>query len=568
MTRSRDRMPTIPVASVLGGRRFRTDQSLFRRIEMVQGSKQLAVMAIVVFLSILPLQACDGGGRETPRLVVLVVVDQLRGDLLERYDEFLTGGFRRLHDQGRRFTGATHDHGKTATAAGHTTIGTGVFPSRNGIVNNSWLERTPDGWRSVYSFEDTLTHILGHPVLEGRSPRNNLRSGLADWIVQGDSTAIVASISRKDRAAIGMAGQARGYVYWITEDDGKFVTSSYYADDYPAWVERFNREEMPRIMGDSIWEQTLTPEEKSATRPDTVGYEGDGEHTFFPHRFRAESSDPERTGALNRWAYGQNHPDEAVSAFAQEIVRSLHMGEDASTDFLAVSFSQTDAIGHDYGPLSREQLENLLRVDEALGQLMRVLDETVGEGRWVMAVTGDHGVLTMPEFLVERGEEGSRPTRQDISNLRQIFADYSGGEGDPAEVAEALAGELESLPFIADAITVSELLSSGPPADSFSVFLKNSYHPDRWHWGYGSEGTGVVFRFRENLYPDPAPRGTGHGTPYFYDRHVPLVFFGSGVEPGISSARARSVDLAPTLGFLAGIPVPGDLDGESLFSPR
>jgi len=522
-------------------------------------------LGMLLFLPFFALHACDVGGPEGPRLVVLVVVDQLRGDLLERYDPFFSGGFRRLHDQGLRFTGSTHDHGKTETAPGHTTIGTGVLPYRNGIVSNDWLERTPEGWRNVYSYEDTLTHILGHPVMEGRSPKNNSRSGLADWIRQRDSTAVVASISRKDRAAIGMAGQARGFVYWIAEGDGKFVTSSYYADSYPAWVERFNREEMLRIMGDSIWEEALTPDEKDATRRDTVRYEGDGEHTFFPHRFWAESSNPEGSGALDRWAYGQTNPDEAVAAFAPEVIRSLGMGKDASTDFLAVSFSQTDAIGHDYGPLSREQLANLLHVDQALGQLMTALDEAVGEGRWVMALTADHGVLTMPEFLVENHEEGSRPTREELFQLRQVFSDFRGREGNPMDVADSLVVELESLPIIADAITATELLSSGPPADSFSVFLRNSYHPDRWNWEYGSEGSGVVFRFREGLYPDPVPRGTGHGSPYFYDRHVPLIFFGPGVEPGISSDRARSVDIAPTLAFLGGIPTPDDLDGKPLF---
>ena len=526
--------------------------------------KRLGGVAVLPALTFLLLTGCGRSRPEPPSLLVMVVVDQLRGDLLETYDSLFTGGFRRLHDEGLRFSGATHDHGKTATAPGHTTLGTGVFPARNGIVNNSWLERTPDGWRSVYCFEDTLAHILGHPSMEGRSPRNNLREGLADWILDADSEAVFASISRKDRAAIGMAGQARGQVYWIAQNEGRFVTSSYYTDSYPVWVDRFNREAMPRIMGDSVWEQTLSPAQRSLTRRDTVPYEGDGEHTFFPHRFGEESSDPDGPRALNRWAYSQMHPDAAVAAFAQEAVRSLGMGGDEVTDFLALSFSQADAIGHDYGPFSREQLENLLHLDRALGQLMTFLDDTVGEGRWLLAFSGDHGVMTMPEYLTELGEEGRRPTEEELSRLRQTFEEYRGREGDPMEVAEALVAELEAMPILADAATAAELLSSGPPADSFSVYLRNSYHPDRWHWGYGSQGTGVVFRFIPALYADPEPRGTGHGSPYFYDRHVPLIFFGPGVERGLSEAPARTVDLVPTLAFLAGIPVPDDLDGRPL----
>ncbi len=520
----------------------------------------LAALLFVAFIN-----GCGDGEAERPGLVVFVVVDQLRGDLLEEYDSLFTGGFRRLHDEGFRFTETTHYHGKTATAAGHATLGTAVFPFRNGIVNNSWLERSPEGWRSVYSFEDTLTHILGHPAMEGRSPKNNLRTGLADWTLEADSAAILAAISRKDRAAIGMAGQARGHVYWITENDGQFVTSSYYADAYPAWVDRFNRESMPRIMGDSIWEQTMPPDFREVTRRDTVEYEGDGEHTFFPHRFHAESPDPQRPGALSRWAYGQTHPDAAVAAFAQEAIRALGMGQDEATDFLALCFSQTDAIGHDYGPFSREQLENLLHLDRVLGRFMTFLDERAGEGNWVMALTGDHGALAIPEYLRELGQEGSRATRDQLTALRQTFERHRGQEGNPMEVAEALVAELKALPVIADATTGSELLSSGPPADSFSVLMRNSYHPDRWHWGYGSHGSGIVFRFIEGLYPDPEPRGTGHGSPYYYDRKVPLIFLGSGVEAGLSVDDARTVDIAPTLALLAGIPTPVDLDGVPLF---
>ncbi len=527
---------------------------------------RLLVLLPALFLPL--FLGCNGAQPAPPRLVALVVIDQLRGDLLEHYDSLFTGGFRRLHDEGFRFTGATHDHAKTATAAGHTTLGTGVFPYRNGIVNNTWLERTPEGWRSVYSYEDTLTHILGYPALEGRSPKNNSRTGLGDWFLQADSSAIVASISRKDRAAIGMMGQAAQNVYWITQNEGRFVTSSYYADAYPAWVERFNREVMPRIMGDSIWEETMSPAQRTLSRRDTVPYEGDGVHTYFPHRFFDESSDPEAPGALNRWAYSQMHPDAAVAVFAQEAVRSLGMGQDDVTDFLALSFSQHDAIGHAYGPFSREQLENLMHLDRALGRLMAFLDETVGEGKWAMALTADHGVMTVPEYLVEMGEEGSRPTRDELAQLREIFGRYRGQEGDPMEVGEALVAELEAMPIIADAMTTAELLSSGPPADSFAVFMRNSFDPDRWFWGYGSQGTGVVFRFIPDLYPDATPRGTGHGTPYYYDRWVPLTFFGPGVEPGSSSDRARSVDVAPTLAALARISVPEDLDGHPLLGGR
>jgi len=519
---------------------------------------------LILSMLVLAVASCDLGQREPPSLVVFVSLDQVRGDLLERYDAHFTSGFRRLHDDGFRFLNATHLHSKTATAVGHATLSTGVFPARSGIVGNEWRERTTDGWSLVYSVEDTLTHILGLPAMEGRSPKNLLRGGLADWISEADSGAIIVSGSRKDRAAVTMAGKARGHVYWIPANEGRWVTSSFYADDYPGWISRLNREQMPRIFGDSIWEQNVPAVARGASRPDTSEFEGDGEHSFFPHRFHDEVRNPESPSALNRWAYSQPHPDAALGVFAQEAVQALGLGKDMSTDYLGLSFSQPDAIGHDYGPLSREQLDNLLRLDVILGDLMALLDREVGSGRWVMALTADHGVLDIPEHLAESGEEARRATREDFQRLRQAFQAFQDSDANQEENVDSLVATLESFPFVADAMTVVEL-STPPAADSFVTLMRNSYHPDRWIGGFGSQGSGVVFRFEEGYYPDASPRGTGHGSPYHYDRFVPLIFFGNGVKAGVSSDPVRTVDIAPTLGELAGIPIPTDLDGRALF---
>jgi len=181
-----------------------------------------------------------------------------------------------------------------------------------------------------------------------------------------------------------------------------------------------------------------------------------------------------------------------------------------------------------------------------------------------MAVTADHGVLDIPEHAAEEGGRGSRATSDDFTALRRTFREFQEAEGDPVDLADSLANRLESLPFVADAMSVVEL-TTPPPADSFATLMRNSYHPDRWLGGFGSAGSGVVFRFEEGYYPDASSRGTGHGTPYYYDRHVPLVFFGAGIEAGVSNDPVRSVDIAPTLAALAGISVPDDLDGRALF---
>jgi hypothetical protein len=522
-------------------------------------------LSLALTLMLLPLLGCrEESQGDRPTLVVLVVVDQLRGDLLERYDSEFAGGIRRLLDEGFRFTNATHDHGKASTAAGHAAIATGVHPSRSGMVGSDWLENTPNGWRSVHAAEDTLTHVLGLPALPGRSPQNLLREGLADWIAATDSSALVFSASRKAQSAIILAGKIRGQAYWITENEGRFATSTFYADAYPAWIDRFNREAMPRIFGDSVWEQTMPVRARALTRRDTVEYEGDGVHTYFPHRFIEEVRDPERSGAQNRWAYRQIYPDAAVAEMAMEAVRVLGLGRDDVPDLLALSFSQTDAVGSTYGPLSREQLQNLLHLDRVLGDLMTLLDQTVGDGRWVMAFTADHGVLTVPEYLQEEGLDGSRATQEQLSVLRGTFDAFRGDEGEPVEVAESLADALRKLPFVADALTLPEL-TSGPPADSFVALMRNSHHPDRWIGGWESQGSGVVFRFIESFLSDPSSSGTTYGGPYHYDRHVPMIFFGWDVQSGASEDPVRTVDVAPTLARLAGFAIPTDLDGRALF---
>jgi arylsulfatase A-like enzyme len=180
-----------------------------------------------------------------------------------------------------------------------------------------------------------------------------------------------------------------------------------------------------------------------------------------------------------------------------------------------------------------------------------------------MAVTGDHGAVTIPEHLAEDGLSARRGNREDFASLRSIFRAFQENEGNVEGLGDSLVLELESLPFVADALTVFEL-TTPPPADSFVVFIRNSYHPDRWIGGYGSQGSEVVFRFEERFYASSDSHGTGHGSPYYYDRHVPLVFYGPGVSAGVSHEPVRTVDIAPTLAHLAGIETPPDLDGQPL----
>lgn len=530
-------------------------------IMKAMSGRRLLVPALVAMLT---LGACRGpnrggpaGGR--PSLVVVVVVDQLRADLLERYDSLYTGGFRRLLDQGRVYTRAVHEHAATETAPGHATLSTGVFPSRHGIVGNEWEERTDGGWRTVYAAEDRGERIVGMPAQEGRSPRGLLRDGLADWLVAADSAAHIVSVSAKDRSAIMLAAGTRGHVYWFADAGGRFVTSTYYRSAYPEWVERFHDEWLDRVMADSVWESTIPAAAAALTRRDTVPYEGGGTHTFFPHRFSEEAAGATATDFF-RWFARTPFLDAATLAFARAAVEALELGSDRATDLLAVNVSQTDRVGHSYGPLSREQLDNLLRLDRGLGEFFSFLDRAVGEDRYVLALSADHGVLTTPEYLQELGQPGRRVGPAEFGPALDAAA-RAAADGDSAGAADRAAAALERFDFVADAVTLREL-AGGEPADSFIALFQRSYYPGRAPLPVGRYGVDV--RLTEGALVSRVPAGTSHGSPYLYDRHVPVIFLGPGVTPGRSAERIRTVDVAPTLARLAGVPSPADLDGRAL----
>lgn len=520
-----------------------------------------ALFALATLVAGFPVSGQEAGER--PQLLVLIAVDQMRADLLDRYADVYTGGFRRLLDQGYRFTEASHAHAHTETAAGHATLTTGSFPSRSGIVANDWVERSGEQWSSMYAVEDTLSPIVGVTGLEGRSPRNLLRGGLPDWIMAADRDARVVSLSQKDRSAITMAGQTRGEVYWIATPLARFVTSSYYRSDYPRWVARFNEEVMPKLVADSVWLQTAPEEVRRRARADSALYEYDGIHTTFPHKAWEEAD----SGAYNRntWALeAQPRADRAVRLLAEVAVKELDLGQRGNLDYLGLSFSSTDYVGHAFGPFSQEQLENLLSLDRQLGELFEVLDREVGVGRWVAGLSADHGVMTSPEYLVESGED---PNARRIApaaltqQLRAALQEAASGDGGEDAFAERLARTLEEKGTVARAYT-HRALTGGEPADSFAVLFRNSYYPGRAAGQLSRFGVEFRLGYHQLL---RGRFGSSHGTPYWYDRTVPFLLLGAGVSPGTSRDPVYTVDMAPTLAGLAGISMPDDLDGRRVY---
>ncbi len=501
------------------------------------------------------------GSQAAPKLVVLVVVDQLRGDLLPEYSEAFSGGIRTLLDEGFQFTRTTHDHAVTSTAPGHATVSTGVHPAKHRMVANEWYEVEDGDLKPMFAVADSSSPILGYTGYRGRSSANLARGGLADWIEEEDDDARIVSISRKDVAAINLAGKTKGEVYWLLQEFGKFATSGFYADRYPDWVVRFNEEVLPDVYSDTVWESQIPDELLHLTRPDTSQWEGAPGRSGFPHLARAEVvSEGER--GLNTWRYGTPYPDKAVLHMAMAAVEERELGQRNEVDFLALSFSQTDAMGHGYGPRSREQLDNLIRLDGLLGQLMTFLDEEVGEDNWVMALSSDHGVSDIPEHLET---PVARLTVEDVREVlvkaQSVVVDQEASR----DLAPRLVEALEALPSIRRVFTFADL-EVDQPADSFTRLFANSHVPGRHVNQLTRFGVYIQWKPHSLVAPSWVTRrvGTDHRSAYYFDRWVPLIFYGAGINTGSSDGPAATVDIAPTLAALAGIPTPDDLDGKVL----
>ncbi|HSH76273.1 MAG TPA: alkaline phosphatase family protein [Longimicrobiales bacterium] len=504
-----------------------------------------------------------------PSLVVMIVVDQLGGDLVDRYEPAFDGGLRRFMDQGYRFTQASHAHAMTETAPGHATLATGVHPSRHGVVANNWLERSEMDWSNMYAVGDADHPILGfenEPVLEGRSPRNLLRGGIADWVLDQDPEARTVSISKKDRAAVTMAGRTSQNAWWLLDQLGIFITSTYYADAYPEWITRFNGAVMPGLALDSIWDNEVPEQLRELARPDSADYEqGGATGSSFPH-IGTQVAGPVGSQEFNMWAFDQPRADDAVLDLAKAAIDELDLGQrEGHVDFLALSFSGLDRVGHAYGPFSQEAFSTLVHVDGVLADLLSYLDESVGEGRWVAGLAGDHGALENPEAAREGGNSAAE--RVDEAQVRERMTEAlreAALEGpDPQAIATRLAELVEERGIVERAYTHQELMGGGEPSDSFAILYRNSLHLDR-AWGILSR-FGVEVRYAEGKLVTPYPTGTNHGSPYWYDRHIEMMFLGAGVPHAVSGEPVYTTDFAPTLAGIGGVRTPGDLDGRQMF---
>jgi predicted AlkP superfamily pyrophosphatase or phosphodiesterase len=515
---------------------------------------------------------------EGPRLVVVISVDQMRADYVERFDDRFTGGFARLLRDGAVFGDAHQDHAMTSTAPGHATIATGAFPSRHGFIQNDWYDRNTAQW--VYSVDDPTAAIIGNPEAPGRSPVNLSTNTLGDWLKRRSRGSKVFSVAIKDRAAIPMGGKEPNGVYWYHSSTGQFVTSVYYQRRNPNWVDRFNAAEPAAAYNGSIWDRLFPESTYVASREDDFPHEADGRGTTFPHWIGVEEDD----GGWKRfYELLRRSPfaDELTFDFVRELVVNEELGADDRPDILFVGCSAADYVGHAYGPYSQEVEDYYLRLDRQLDSLFVFLDQTVGRPNNMVVLTGDHGVMTMPEELARRGFGGARVSKRGLGTLAKQAIDpdtssrryrdslrvriangvvilFPGGtsEQDQAAARRAVAAALRESPAILEAYTLDELILGRDGDRPYFGAFRRSFDPDR--------SPDVVFAAPDTVLITNLDRETSHGTPHPFDSHVPLIFAGPGIAPSYHPERVRTVDIAPTLAAILGVRPMGTIDGRVL----
>lgn len=522
-------------------------------------STAVAFASIALSACHLPAQQLSSPAK--PSLVVLITVDQLRPEYLDLYAKQFTGGFARLLKGGAVYTNAFQDHAITETAPGHAATLSGRFPRSTGIVANN------------AGVADPQAHLIGaHGI--GASPFRFRGTTLSDWMRYADPLSRALSVSRKDRGAILPLGRAKGEAYWYASN-GTFTTSNYYADTLPNWVQQFNARRLPQSYAGRQWELLLPA--SAYAEADTVAGESGGTGYVFPHAF---PKDTELTGAI----FG-NYPmmDDVTLQLALQGLTARELGANPNRiDLLAISLSTTDAVGHQFGPDSRELHDQVVRLDRYLGVFLDSLYRLRDSSSIVIALTSDHGVAPSPDPTIKsryRSEPGGvadllPAVRALYQGLRAAGVDssaYLWDDGflvlEPAgfarakvnrdSVARAFAGMVASIAGVARADLLSDLSARDTTKDIIARRWLHMFPPDL--------PVAVTVTLKPFWYRYAGLTAT-HGSPYDYDAHVPVIFYGPTVKPGRYSEYARVVDIGPTLAAIIGVRPLERLDGHVLRS--
>ena len=475
------------------------------------------------------------------RLVVVIVADQISTDLLDRVTPALDGGLARLQREGVVFREAAHLHALTKTAAGHASLVTGAHPRRSGIVDNDYFDREEGEW--VYAVEDERYD---------RAPTRLLVDTFSDRLKEITPGTRVYTVSGKDRSAILLGGRRADGAYWYDRGTGGFTSSHYYPDDGPDWLRRMNGEAPANQYFGRVWEPlpglTASPAALGVMEPD----EG-----AFPRAFPYPIGEPTtRPGEIFYDAlYETPFVDELVLTASRRLVEARELGRDEIPDFLAVSFSSTDAVGHDHGPNSLEMLDAVRRLDRVVGELLSYLEERLGSEHLLVALSSDHGVMPLPEVLRSQGLAASREGATEVACVQATSREWSSRLGARFEGSESYREALAGCPKVRRVWMEKDFRPYRP-----SLAETDPYYRLYYHGFHATRSPRVIIQWEEN-HLQVRGRGTSHYGPYPEDRRVPMLVWSPALPAREVSGAVGTVDLAPTLAGLLGVPMGPDIDG-------
>ena len=550
------------------------------------------LLVLVVISSGQRRSQTDNVKPKRPRLVLLIVVDQLRYDYLERFgDLFVNNGIRRLIRDGASWTQSNYDHFPTYTAPGHATMMTGAYPAETGIIGNEWPDRVTG--KKVTSVSDTTVKLLGGKAEDpGSSPRRLMSSTVGDELrlVTNDRSKVLG-VSIKDRSAILSTGRHANAAYWFSIASGNMVSSTYYFEQLPAWVIEFNKTRPADQYFKKQWERLL-PESEYIKRagPDSPPWEtvtAAGDTNAFPHTITGGASAP---GPIFYGAFDHSpFSNELILSFAQQAIVNEQLGQDDDPDVLTVSFSGNDYVGHRYGPYSHEVMDVTLRIDRQIATLLDFVQTKVGLANTLVAFTSDHGVGLIPEHARVLGLGGAPIRTADLlATIRagikarynaddyiykfddwgaprdgfmngNVYFNYAALERDkvnPEELAQVIGMAALAVPGVARYFTRAQLMRG-------AVSITDPIQRRVLHGFYPSRSGDVVLIAEPFKYLGDTITAT-HGSPYSYDTHVPTIIMGPGVTPGRYLQPASPADIAPTLSALLGLTPPASATGRVL----
>ncbi|MFM2664930.1 alkaline phosphatase family protein [Vibrio mediterranei] len=531
-----------------------------------------------------------------PNLVLQITVDGLRADLIERYKHnFSDNGFKYLMDQGVYYKNANYEHANTETIVGHVSLATGAPPAVHGMVGNVWFDRGLD--RLVYNVEDPnysmLTSGAGvdksteiDPTQkaaagDGRSPEPILSTTFSDeLVISNNGQSRVFSVSVKDRGAISLAGHG-GKAFWFSKAQSQFVTSDYYYDTNPFWVDRWNEKAIPAKYSGKRWELSL-PKDQYSLQENNKEHKVDlgGFARTFPHPYGPASYKYYST-MLTVSPAG----DEITADFAKTLLAQEKLGSGNATDYLAISFSSNDYVVHLYGASSLETEDNLIRLDKTLGDLFKYVDDSIGLENTLIVLSADHGVpeasptvntlgfrqpfyfnkdALLTDALMTRLKNEFGLEKDVIKLYAQpyIYLDHeliAAKNVSLSDVQKVIAEEVMKVKGVATAVTSEDIASNRVPDSRVNELIRNNYHPLR------SGDVYMVFGPRTYINDmDGLTIASTHGSPWRYDTHVPVIFTGHNLKPQTVTRPVTPYDIAPTLSGYLDVSAPSGATGVML----